>query len=150
MDISRKWLSDYVTLNCDDAYLCDKLTMAGIEVEKVENAIETRSFEFAVRMVNLYKHLTESKKEFVLSKQLLRSGTSIGTNINETNYGQSPADFISKMHIALKENAETEYWIKLLYMSEYIDEKMSQSLLNDCLEIKRILIASINTAKENK
>lgn len=78
-----------------------------------------------------------------------RSGTSIGANINEANYGQSPSDFISKMHIALKETAETEYWIKLLYMSEYIDDKTSSSLLDDCLEIKRILVASINTAKEN-
>ena len=78
----------------------------------------------------------------------MRSGTSIGANINEANYGQSKADFISKMHIALKETAETEYWIKLLTMSEYISEDIGNSLLNDCLEIKRILIASINTAKE--
>ena len=80
---------------------------------------------------------------------MIRSGTSIGANINEANYGQSPADFISKMHIALKEAAETEYWLRLLIMSEYITEDMGKSLLNDCLEIKRILIASINTAKEN-
>ena len=68
----------------------------------------------------------------------------------KSNYGQSKADFISKMHIALKETAETEYWLKLLTMSEYITEDMGASLLNDCLEIKRVLIASINTAKENK
>jgi four helix bundle protein len=105
---------------------------------------------FAIRIVNLYKHLNETKKEFVLSKQLLRSRTSIGANVSEAEQAQSTPDFISKMSIALKETAETEYWIKLLYMSEYIDEKMSESLLNDCLEIKRILIASINTAKENK
>ena len=71
-------------------------------------------------------------------------------NINEANYGQSKADFVSKMHIALKETAETEYWLRLLTMSEYISEDMGKSLLSDCLEIKRILIASINTAKENK
>ena len=70
--------------------------------------------------------------------------------INEANYGQSKADFVSKMHIALKETAETEYWLKLLTMSEYITEDMGKSLLNDCLEIKRILVASINTAKENQ
>ena len=88
--------------------------------------------------------------DYILASQILRSGTSIGANINEANYGQSKADFVSKMHIALKETAETEYWLKLLTMSEYITEDMGKSLLNDCLEIKRILVASINTAKENK
>ena len=85
-----------------------------------------------------------------LAKQLLRSGTSIGANVSEAERAQSKADFISKMHIALKETAETEYWLKLLIMSEYITEDMGKSLLEDCLEIKRILVASINTAKENK
>ena len=79
----------------------------------------------------------------------MRSGTSIGANINEANYGQSKADFIAKLHIALKETAETEYWLRLLMMSEYITCEMGNSLLNDCLEIKRILISSINTAKNN-
>ena len=115
-----------------------------------ENLLIDKSIVFASRIVKLYQHLTKTKKETIISKQIIRSGTSIGANINEANYGQSKADFISKMSIALKETAETEYWIKLLYMSGYIDEKMSESLLNDCLEIKRILIASINTAKENK
>ena len=115
-----------------------------------ENLLIDKSIVFASRIVKLYQHLTKTKKETIISKQIVRSGTSIGANINEANYGQSKADFISKMSIALKETAETEYWIKLLYLSGYIDEKMSESLLNDCLEIKRILIASINTAKENK
>ena len=115
-----------------------------------ENLLIDKSIAFAARIVKLHQHLIENKKETVISKQIVRSGTSIGANINEANYGQSKADFISKMHIALKETAETEYWIKLLYMSEYIDDKMSRSLLDDCLEIKRILIASINTAKERK
>ena len=79
----------------------------------------------------------------------MRSGTSIGANINEANYGQSKADFIAKLHIALKETAETEYWLRLLIMSEYITADMGKSLLEDCLEIKRILIASINTAKNS-
>ena len=114
-----------------------------------ENLLIDKSIAFAARIVKLHQHLVKNKKETVISKQIVRSGTSIGANINEANYGQSKADFISKMHIALKETAETEYWIKLLYMSEYIDDKMSSSLLDDCLEIKRILIASINTAKEN-
>ena len=115
-----------------------------------ENLLIDKSVAFASRIVKLHQHLIKTKKETVISKQIVRSGTSIGANINEANYGQSKADFISKMHIALKETAETEYWIKLLYMSEYIDDKMSSSSLDDCLEIKRILIASINTAKENK
>lgn len=77
----------------------------------------------------------------------MRSGTSIGANINEANYGQSKADFVSKLHIALKEAAETEYWLRLLALTDYIPQEMAQSLENDCIELKRILIASINTAK---
>ena len=115
-----------------------------------ENILIDKSIAFASRIVKLHDYLVKSKKGITIAKQIVRSGTSIGANINEANYGQSIADFISKMHIALKETAETEYWIKLLNMSGYIDDKMCSSLLDDCLEIKRILIASINTAKENK
>lgn len=114
-----------------------------------ENLLIDKSIAFAARIVKLQHYLIKDKKETIISKQIIRSGTSIGANINEANYGQSKADFISKMHIALKETAETEYWIKLLNMSEYIDDKMSKSLLDDCLEIKRMLIASLKTAKEN-
>ena len=114
-----------------------------------ENVLIDKSIAFASRIIKLHRYLIKSKKETIISKQIVRSGTSIGANINEANYGQSKADFISKMHIALKETAETEYWLKLLVMSEYISRDMGQSLLSDCLEIKRILIASINTAKEN-
>lgn len=113
-----------------------------------ENVLIDKSVSFAARIVKLNKYLVKEKKEYVISKQIVRSGTSIGANINEANYGQSKADFISKMHIALKETAETEYWIRLLVMSEYIDEKTGDSLLKDCIELKRILIASVNTAKE--
>ena len=113
-----------------------------------ENLLLDKSIAFAARIIKLHQHLVKNKRESVISKQIVRSGTSIGANISEANYGQSKADFVSKMHIALKEAAETEYWIRLLNMSEYIDDKTSNSLLNDCLEIKRILIASINTAKE--
>ena len=112
-----------------------------------ENALIDKSIAFAARIVKLHRYLIKDKKETVISKQIVRSGTSIGANINEANYGQSKADFISKLHIALKETAETEYWLKLLVMSEYISDGMGNSLLKDCLEIKRILIASINTAK---
>ena len=114
-----------------------------------ENILIDKSIAFAARIIKLHHYLIKTKKETIISKQIVRSGTSIGANINEANYGQSKADFVSKMHIALKETAETEYWLKLLTMSECITEDMGQSLLKDCLEIKRMLIASINTAKEN-
>ena len=114
-----------------------------------ENALIDKSIAFASRILKLHRYLIKDKKETIISKQIVRSGTSIGANINEANYGQSKADFISKLHIALKETAETEYWLKLLTMSAYISHEMGDSLLKDCLEIKRILIASINTAKEN-
>lgn len=113
------------------------------------NLLNDKSIAFAVRIIKLHDYLIKTKKETIVSKQIVRSGTSIGANVNEASYGQSKADFVSKMHIALKETAETEYWLKLLTMSEYIGEEMGKSLLSDCLEIKRILIASINTAKEN-
>ena len=115
-----------------------------------ENVLIDKSIDFAARIVKLHDYMVRNKKGLTIAKQIVRSGTSIGANINEANYGQSIGDFISKLHIALKETAETEYWIKLLAKSEYIDENMSTSLLGDCTEIKRILIASINTAKENR
>lgn len=112
-----------------------------------ENVLIDKSIVFAARIIKLHRYLIKNKKETIISKQIVRSGTSIGANINEANYGQSKADFIAKLHIALKETAETEYWLRLLVMSEYITADMGKSLLEDCLEIKRILIASINTAK---
>lgn len=112
-----------------------------------ENILIDKSISFAARIIKLSQYLTNNKKESIISKQIVRSGTSIGANINEANYGQSKADFIAKMHIALKETAETEYWLRLLVVSEYITDEEGKSLLNDCLEIKRILISSINTAK---
>ena len=115
-----------------------------------ENALIEKSILFAARIIKLHKHLIKTQKETIISKQIVRSGTSIGANINEANYGQGKADFIAKLHIALKETAETEYWLRLLILSEYITSDMGNSLLKDCLEIKRILIASINTAKQNR
>ena len=112
-----------------------------------ENALIDKSIIFAARIIKLHRYLIKTKRETIISKQIVRSGTSIGANINEAIYGQSKADFIAKLHIALKETAETEYWLRLLVMSEYITADMEKSLLEDCLEIKRILIASINTAK---
>ena len=115
-----------------------------------ENVLIEKSIDFGARIVKLHRYLIKTKHETVLSKQILRSGTSIGANINEAQYGNSKPDFIAKLHIALKETAETEYWLHLLEKSDYLDENMASSLLNDCLQIKKILIASTNTAKEKK
>ena len=108
-----------------------------------------KSIDFAARTVKLCKYPESRQKEHIISKQIIRSGTSIGANINEAQYGNSKADFISKLHISLKETAETEYWLRLLYKSDYIEEKIFESLLSDCLELKKLLISSINTAKKN-
>ncbi len=111
-----------------------------------ENQIENKSFDFAVRVVNLYKFLTEQKKEFVLSKQLLRSGTSVGANVAEAQRGQSKADFIAKMSISLKEANETNYWLKLLYKTEYLTEQQFLSISNDITEIIKMLVAICKTS----
>lgn len=112
-----------------------------------DSVLVDKCLRFSVRMVKLYKYLTEEQKEYVLSKQLLRSATSIGANSNEAVYAASRNDFINKMHIDLKETAETEYWLKLIAASEYIDKKLGDSFLYDCIEIKKMLIAISKTAK---
>lgn len=112
------------------------------------NPLLEKSLHFAARIVKLYQYLSKEKKESIISKQIIHSGTSIGANANEAVYGVSQADFIAKLQISLKETAETEYWLRLLLLSEYIDEKQANSLLDDCLEIKRILITSLKTAKK--
>ena len=99
--------------------------------------------------MKLYQYLSKEKHETVISKQIVRSGTSIGANANEAVYGVSKAEFISKLQISLKETAETEYWLKLLVMSDYLTEAEGQSLIDDCLAIKRILVSSLKTAREN-
>lgn len=106
-----------------------------------ENIILDKSFDFAVRTVNLYKHLTAEKKEFVLSKQLLRCGTSIGANISEAVKGQSKADFNAKMNIALKEANETYYWLRLMHKTEYLTDKEFISIEKDIDEIIAILVS---------
>ena len=108
-----------------------------------------KSLDFATQIVLFYEEFSKSKKDTTIAKQLLRSATSIGANANEAVYGISKADFISKLQISLKETAETEYWLRLLILSEFITEAEGKSLLTDCLEIKRILISTLNTAKEN-
>ncbi len=106
---------------------------------KKNNVIQQKSFAFAIRSVNLYKYLTTKKKEFVLSKQLLRSGTSIGANIEEALGGQSTKDFLSKISISYKETRETIYWLKLLEATDYITKEQANSLLEDAEEISKIL-----------
>ena len=113
----------------------------------MNNIIETKSFDFAVRIVKLYKFLCEQKKEFTLSKQLLRSGTSIGANVAEAEKAQSKADFVAKINIALKEASETKYWIKLLSATDYLSINESNSILSDCVEIEKILVSIIKTSK---
>lgn len=105
--------------------------------------------DFAVRIVNLYKYLKTEKSEYILSKQLLRSGTSIRANIHEAVNARSKADFVAKMYVALKEAGETEYWIKLLARTDYLTQVQANSILNDCVELIKILVSIIKTTKKN-
>jgi four helix bundle protein len=118
---------------------------------KMQKAIiEQKSFDFAVRIVKLYQYLCEEKKEYVLSKQLLRCGTSIGANVSESQRGQSKPDFYSKIAIALKEANETYYWIRLLYATDYLIEKQYSSLAADINEIISILVAICNSKNKTE
>jgi four helix bundle protein len=112
-----------------------------------QSILKDKSYGFALRCVRMYRHLCDEKKEFVLSKQILRSGTSIGANIEEPFQGQSNAHFIHKLSISLKESFETNYWLRLLKDSEYLNQKESDSMLADCEEIQKLLTASIKKAK---
>lgn len=116
---------------------------------KENNLLAEKSLDFGVRCVNCYKHLSSAKKEFVMSKQLYRSGTSIGANIHEALQAQSRADFISKLSIALKEASETSYWLTLLVRTEYITPNIYDSLIADCDELSRLLTAIIKSARAN-
>lgn len=113
----------------------------------MDNVIENKSFQFAIRIVRLYKFLCEEKKEYILSKQLLRADTSIGANVTESQQAQSKPDFVSKISIALKEASETKYWIKLLGATEYLSENQTKSILDDCVEIEKILVTILKSAK---
>ena len=104
-----------------------------------------KSKNFAIRIVKLYQYLCTEKKEFVLSKQLLRSGTSIGANLAEAIYGISDKDFLSKMYISLKECAETKYWLELLFKTDYLTEQQYQSINEDCTELIKLLTSSAKT-----
>lgn len=112
---------------------------------KEQNIIVEKTKAFALRIIKLYKYLVDEKNEYILSKQVLKSGTSIGANVKEAIRGQSKADFYSKMNIALKECSETEYWLELLNESDYITENAFESIYSDCKEVIRILVAITKT-----
>lgn len=109
-----------------------------------------KSLSFAVRIVGLYNYLTKSKKEYVLSKQIMRSGTSIGANLAESECAISPDEFVAKVYIALKECAETEYWLKLLRQTDHITEAQYESMFSDCEELRKMLSATTKTMREKK
>ncbi len=107
-----------------------------------------KTLNFAIRIVNLKKFL-EEKNEFIISKQILRSGTAIGANCKEAQYAQSKMDFLSKINIALKEASETDYWLTLLYKTDFIQNNLFNSLHNDCDELIKILASTVKTTKSN-
>lgn len=115
-----------------------------------ENIIKNKSFDFALRIVKLYQYLIETKMEFVLSKQLLRSGIAIGALVRESEHAESKADFIHKLSISLKEANESDYWIELLHRSGYVSQSEFQSLFSDLDEIIWLLVSIIKTSKANK
>ena len=114
----------------------------------MSNVVEEKSFQFAIRIVRLYRYLRSEKKEFVMAKQLLRSGTSIGANVAEAQQAQSRADFLSKSNIALKEAAEAEYWLRLLHATDYLSDYEFTSVYDDCVQVKKMLVAIVKTSKE--
>ena len=116
---------------------------------ETENVIVKKSKDFALRIINMYKYLCVEKREYVMSKQILRSGTSIGANVREGVRGQTKPDFIAKMSVAQKEAEETCYWLELLYESGYINKSIFESMYRDNLEINRILASIILTARQN-
>ncbi len=112
-----------------------------------ENVIQKKSYEFAKRIIKLYSYLSKEKKEFIISKQLLRSGTSIGANIEEAIGAQSKKDFVAKMNISYKEARETHYWIRLLHDTEILTLKEKESIIYDCEELIKILVKILKTGK---
>ena len=123
-------------LNTD---ICNLITNYGEMTMKQKNVIQEKSFAFAIRIVNLYKYLCDVKKEFILSKQVLRSGTSIGANIEESIEGQSDKDFLANVNIAYKKARETVFWLELLLAAEHINNEQADSLLKDAEEISKML-----------
>lgn len=122
--------------------------MSGEKI-KSESIIAGKAYAFALEIINIYKYLISEKKEYVLSKQLLRSGTSIGANVHEAISGQSKRDFVHKLSIALKEAKETQYWLNLLKDSDYINQELFKGVSKNCSELIKILSSIIITTKEN-
>ncbi|HJV77971.1 MAG TPA: four helix bundle protein [Paludibacter sp.] len=118
-------------------------------MKQTGNAIVDKSKAFAIRVIRLFQYLQKEKKEYIISKQLLRSGTSVGANIKEGIRGQSVKDFRAKMAIALKEASESEYWLELLVETDYIDQTQFESMVNDCIELIKILTAILNSSERN-
>ena len=118
------------------------------ETGMAQKTVQKKSFHFAVRIVNLCRLLRDGQNEYILSKQLMRSGTSIGANVAEAQQAQSRPDFANKMNIALKEAYETNYWLRLLHETNYLSTKEYESIIADCLELERLLVAIVKTAKE--
>ena len=114
----------------------------------MQNVIADKSFQFAIKIVSLYKHLCANKNEYVMSKQLLRCGTSIGANVAESQNAQSKADFLSKLNIALKEATEAKYWLRLLYATQYLDEEQYRSYYADSVEIEKLLVSIVKSLKQ--
>ena len=121
-----------------------------MEKDEKKGVLKGKSFAFALRIVKMTKYLQQEKKEHVLSKQVLRSGTAIGALVHEAEFAQSPADFSSKLSIALKEASETAYWLALLKEAEYIDNNSFTSMESDCKQLLALLVSSINTVKNRK
>jgi len=115
-----------------------------------ENVILEKSKSFAIRIIRLYKYLLENEKEYIISKQLLRCGTSIGANVREAVHAMSKKEFLAKMNISLKESAETEYWLELLFETGYISKQEFDSIYKDCAAIKAILISIIKTSNKSR
>lgn len=114
-----------------------------------ENTVKFKSRQFAIDIINLYKGLVENQKEYVLSKQVLRSGTSIGANIAEAEAGISKKDFLAKMYIALKECCETEFWLDIMHETQYVEEKTFNGLMPKCAELKKMLGSITKSTKES-
>ena len=114
----------------------------------MDNAIQDKSFRFAVRIVNLCRYLQTQQKEYILSRQLLRCGTSIGAIVAESQQAQSKPDFVSKLNIALKESYETDYWLRLMHETQYLTNEEYTSIITDCRELEKLLISIIKTSKE--
>ena len=121
-----------------------------LQILIMNNAIEEKSFQFAVRVVKLCRYLRDEKKEFILSKQLLRAGTSIGANIAESQQAQSRPDFISKLCIALKEASETNYWLRLLRATDYLSETEYRTMIVQCKELERLLTSILKSTKPSE